>query len=152
MPRKNLEERRAYGRDYRKKNHAKKLAIDAAYREGHRLELRAYTKGWRERNPERKKLSARRNELRQKGLTGGPWGDPILQWEAIFDGQRRLCAVCGEPDPKSKGGVWHTDHDHATGVFRGIVCFPCNVMLGTARDTPSYLEEGAKYLRSRGKL
>jgi len=38
------------------------------------------------------------------------------------------------------------EHDHKTGEFRGWVCFPCNAMLGLAKDNPDTLLLGAEYL------
>jgi Recombination endonuclease VII len=42
--------------------------------------------------------------------------------------QGGVCAVCEKPDPE------HFDHDHETGVVRGMLCFNCNQALGNARD------------------
>jgi Recombination endonuclease VII len=42
--------------------------------------------------------------------------------------QGGVCAVCEKPDPE------HVDHDHETGVVRGMLCFNCNQALGNARD------------------
>lgn len=39
------------------------------------------------------------------------------------------------------------DHDHATGLMRGLLCHHCNMMLGHALDNPARLELGAAYLR-----
>jgi hypothetical protein len=38
------------------------------------------------------------------------------------------CEVCNSVDPRHKRG-WNADHDHATGLFRGIVCHPCNIAI-----------------------
>jgi len=39
-----------------------------------------------------------------------------------------VCEVCRSPDAHHKRG-WNADHDHATGLFRGIVCHPCNIAI-----------------------
>lgn len=39
------------------------------------------------------------------------------------------------------------DHCHDSGKVRGVLCNPCNVILGHARDRPDLLESAAKYLR-----
>lgn len=39
-----------------------------------------------------------------------------------------FCEVCGANDPRHKRG-WNADHCHATGLFRGIVCHPCNIAI-----------------------
>lgn len=54
--------------------------------------------------------------------------------------QQGLCAGCGKPDPE------HVDHDHETGVFRGMLCFNCNQALGNARDDIEVLQRLRNYL------
>lgn len=61
--------------------------------------------------------------------------------------QGGLCAICLGADPRSKHGFWHVDHDHATGVIRGLLCGPCNTGLGMFLDTPESIESAAVYLR-----
>jgi hypothetical protein len=71
------------------------------------------------------------------------------EWVAI---QGDRCAICGGTDPQivTSTGLPRRlaiDHDHVTGVERGLLCSNCNVMLGTAQDDPERLEAGAAYLR-----
>jgi hypothetical protein len=68
------------------------------------------------------------------------------EWLALHAAQNHECAICGSNEPNSKGGWWDTDHCHATGVVRGILCHPCNVLLGHARDDKVILEKAIKYL------
>lgn len=51
------------------------------------------------------------------------------EWAIKFAEQNEACAACGSKEPGTIKG-WHTDHDHRTGVFRGILCQPCNIALG----------------------
>jgi len=44
------------------------------------------------------------------------------------------------------------DHDHATGAIRGLVCGPCNIMLGHAGDDPNRLLAGALYLERHASV
>jgi hypothetical protein len=55
----------------------------------------------------------------------------VDDWERIFDSQGRRCAICHRTDPVR---MWHTDHDHTTGFVRGILCQPCNHLLGRLGD------------------
>lgn len=67
------------------------------------------------------------------------------QWLSLFESQGYVCAICGSDSSGSKTH-WHTDHCHETGKVRGILCHPCNTMLGRAKDRPEILEAGASYL------
>jgi hypothetical protein len=68
------------------------------------------------------------------------------QWLDLFDGQGRCCAICRCTVPGTRRR-WHTDHDHATKVVRGILCHHCNNMLGRARDNIETLASGIRYLQ-----
>jgi hypothetical protein len=50
------------------------------------------------------------------------------------------CVICGDT------GALVVDHDHKTGVVRGMLCNHCNRGLGHFRDDPELLEFAAQYL------
>lgn len=68
------------------------------------------------------------------------------QWAAALEAQDDACAICGSPDWPGKDQRPHTDHDHATGAFRGILCGNCNNGLGMFADDPARLRLAAEYL------
>lgn len=72
------------------------------------------------------------------------YGLTLAEWEAMFDEQGRVCRICRSDETTGKG--WHTDHDHQTGVVRGILCYDCNIMLGHAKDSITRLEGAVAYL------
>ncbi len=43
-------------------------------------------------------------------------------------------------------GRLHVDHDHATGVIRGLLCFRCNNALGDFREEYELFRRAAEYL------
>ena len=49
------------------------------------------------------------------------------EWEVIFTYQQGVCFCCGRP---SVGKRLATDHSHDTGLLRGLLCAPCNALLG----------------------
>ena len=54
--------------------------------------------------------------------------DDFLDMLADQDGK---CAICKAPDAKRKGDKHlHVDHNHQTGMVRGLLCNPCNRGLG----------------------
>jgi hypothetical protein len=82
-------------------------------------------------------------------------GLTTLQIEAMRRDQRGACAVCGAPLPL----VPLVDHDHRLARLHGhrtdrgcarcvraLLCNPCNLMIGNARELPRVLRAGAAYL------
>jgi len=48
------------------------------------------------------------------------------EWMTIYRFQNGLCPGCGEPLPDT---CTLTDHDHKTGLVRGLLCFRCNKLI-----------------------
>lgn len=48
----------------------------------------------------------------------------------------------------SSSGLLVVDHDHNTGVVRGLLCHNCNRALGLLQDNPETLEVAIAYLKS----
>lgn len=53
----------------------------------------------------------------------------IEQWQAIFTFQGGVCYVCQQPEPV-KGRRLSVDHEHDTGLIRGLLCSRCNPIIG----------------------
>lgn len=68
----------------------------------------------------------------------------IEEYEQKFEEQGRCCAICKTTSPGKRG--WHTDHDHKTGRFRGILCMRCNLGIGYLMDNCAILAESIRYL------
>lgn len=73
------------------------------------------------------------------------YGITLEERDALFVKQGSVCGICKTPEPTTSRG-WHTDHDHATGVVRGVLCHHCNTLLGVARDNPQTLSNAIEYL------
>lgn len=85
-------------------------------------------------------------QTRQKHLER-KYGLAPGQWDLIFAKQNKRCRICNSYDPKG-AGRWHTDHCHLSNRVRGILCHPCNVMLGNASDDVNILRSAITYLTS----
>jgi hypothetical protein len=68
------------------------------------------------------------------------------QWAVLFEKQGECCSICKTKSPNKN--QWCTDHDHATGQVRGILCHHCNRALGLLGDSSSNLLSALEYLRN----
>jgi hypothetical protein len=63
--------------------------------------------------------------------------------------QEKFCELCGcEFSDKKRPSI---DHDHTTGIIRGLLCQPCNAMLGRLCDDPRVFRKVADYLEGHRK-
>lgn len=72
------------------------------------------------------------------------YGITIAERDALLAEQGGVCAICKSPDPKCRNG-WHLDHNHGTGVVRGVLCQTCNTGLG-AIERPGFVDAAQVYL------
>ena len=70
----------------------------------------------------------RKNNLKAKyNLT-------IDEYDITFEQQKGVCAICGNKENvKNRWGIKRlsVDHNHLTNKVRGLLCFNCNVALGS---------------------
>jgi hypothetical protein len=115
--------------------------------EGYLATTREAQRTWRESaSPELRKARGRKGLLKSKGVTE--------EWYANqLEAQGGVCAICKRPEAKlSSGGgtkMLAVDHDHTTGLARGLLCQPCNIGLGALQDRPDLLRAAASYLIDR---
>ena len=64
--------------------------------------------------------------------------------DKLLASQGGVCAICGTDTPKGKG--WCVDHCHARGGIRGILCAPCNLVIGHAYECVETLTRAAEYI------
>lgn len=79
------------------------------------------------------------------------YGITRAQYEVMLAEQGGVCAICGELPSTGMGKAFHVDHDHATGIVRGLLCGECNTGLGKFKDDPRMVETAAAYLHKHGK-
>lgn len=86
---------------------------------------------------------ANRERVRAQDRVGYRRRTYDLAPETIEDMRRiqgGVCAICEEGPPE-----W-VDHDHRTGLVRGLLCKPCNWALGHLRDDPGILRRALLYI------
>lgn len=168
-----VEDRRRYGREYMRRRRE-----DPAYREAARLyaaerrkipqvkarhkeeERRRTASGkkkeqerrWRAANPV--KVAAKNARRRAHYATKGRdwtlryhYGITLADEQALIIRQGGGCAICHSKFKRAK--FRHVDHDHTTGVVRGVLCHLCNKGLGLYHDDPTLLRAAAAYLEAR---
>ena len=67
-------------------------------------------------------------EVSRKRHLIGTYGISLVQQRLMFHEQCEACAICGAKESGARG--WTIDHDHNTGLVRGVLCNACNVALG----------------------
>lgn len=63
--------------------------------------------------------------------------------------QQRKCAICKRAvhlTSKDRSKVANVDHDHKTGLIRGLLCDKCNHGLGNFQDRPEFMRAAIRYL------
>lgn len=112
--------RALYMRDWRKRNPNKPLEYARRYAQG----------------PHREKyLQAKRHRhMRERGCSPE-------QYVENYNKQAGCCLICNRQMRRLR-----IDHDHKTGMFRGLLCDTCNCGLGMFRDSSELLRKAAEYI------
>lgn len=121
---------------------AKARVIEQRYRDRHR------------NNPDHKERLRKKSQIHRQANPGYHrptrlqklYGITIEERDTMLALQGGCCAVCGTDNPQRKNADWAVDHCHSTGKVRGILCHPCNLMLGHARDNSHTLAQAIHYL------
>lgn len=50
-----------------------------------------------------------------------------VDWAEMYYHQEGRCPICHQPPPETE---FVTDHDHNTGIVRGLLCHRCNTIVG----------------------
>lgn len=93
-----------------------------------------------DKNDPRRKISIRKYQA--KKLYGLNWDQYVYMWEQ----QNHKCKICNTEIPLI-GKVTCIDHDHQTGIVRGLLCMKCNNKLGVVEDT-NFVYKAIAYLRN----
>lgn len=66
------------------------------------------------------------------------------QYDALVATQHGRCAICQQP-PRGKMARLSVDHNHVTGIVRGLLCITCNRVLGYFENT-EWRQQASQYL------
>ena len=71
------------------------------------------------------------------------------EFQALLEAQEHHCAICGSVNRAQDGGKLrqlNVDHDHTTGLIRGLLCHHCNLGIGHLNDDSELLRKAIAYL------
>ena len=95
---------------------------------------------WRQDNLERSNRNIKNSHLKKR------YGINLDEFETMIKLQDFQCAICAAQIKEPAGNTANVDHCHTTGAVRGILCKPCNTMLGCAKDSTHILRQAVEYL------
>lgn len=71
----------------------------------------------------------------------------VEEYDSILAAQGGVCAICERP-PKNLSRRLCVDHDHSTGLVRGLLCSFCNRGIAIFRDDCKKLENAANFIKN----
>ena len=74
------------------------------------------------------------------------FGIPVEKYDELFIKQNGCCAICGTDKMPGHMKNLAIDHEHETGIVRGLLCISCNAGLGNFKDSPELLAMASVYL------
>ncbi len=128
---------------------------DKNYKDGRKQRCRecanASTKAWYKKN---KKRVAKNTRSYRKGnkdyyarvrnsMLKRKFGISREQYNEMLKRQKGVCAICKS---KPNGKDLSVDHNHETGMVRGLLCNECNLALGKFKDNEKLVGSALKYL------
>jgi hypothetical protein len=128
---------KAYNAEYYAKNSARVLA---------QIKARRARMGdaIRERN---RKYKAANKQQGYESHARYRYGVTREQLKAMNEACGGLCEICRQPNENTQQKRLVVDHDHLTGVVRGLLCTACNTGLGVFKDNELLLAKAIMYLR-----
>lgn len=137
---------------YRESHREQENAYRKEYKRRNREKYKQYNRDWEDRNPEWRKnyereYRKRHPNIRRKSMYKMRYGITLDEYETMLQRQNGVCAIC------KNGSLCYltVDHDHATGMVRGLLCKSCNTMLGLAGDSVLILKSAEAYLGEADK-
>lgn len=105
------------------------------------------TNRWVAKNRERRNRRVVQRRWRYqdqiKNLDGSQF--TLVNYDIFLKKQAGRCAICKINKTQEKKPL-AADHDHQTGIVRGLLCIKCNNLLGLSRDSTEVLRAAISYL------
>lgn len=133
--------------DYHKdpRNHSKTVSICKVCR-------RTYNKSWRIKNPNKvRQMTQRGRDKRRLASYKAKYGITLEQLNQMMVDQNYRCRLCKRQFDETGSYRPVVDHDHKTGIVRGLLHNNCNSGLGYFEDDPNLLESAWAYISAYRK-
>ncbi|MDG6999848.1 MAG: endonuclease VII domain-containing protein, partial [Nitrososphaerota archaeon] len=127
-----------YMRLWRARDPEKYAAYMKQYNEKNRDHINVTRKMRRERRSDEARKKRRSYDLKTR------YGITLEDEHRMAVSQGNLCAICRKPNLKDEN--WHIDHSHTTGQVRGLLCSPCNLLIGLCNESTIVLQSAIEYL------
>lgn len=145
---KNKKRAARYARCWYLKNQERQKARSRKRHAANKKEANERSREWRKANPERSKFILNRwyRKNMKKATSYGlvrRYGLTLKRFADLRKLQKDCCAICKREFKKTP----HVDHDHKTGVVRGLLCRTCNSGIGMLQGSSAILQSAIDYLR-----
>lgn len=156
MTEKQKARRRAYYRRWCKENREKLREHSRKWAAAHPASVREKFRRWYDANKDalaQRRRATRKKEQRTKEAVSlykrkRAYGITKEQFAKLLELQGGRCPVCIVALRRGTKNGLHVDHDHSTGVVRGLLCGRCNIALGYLKDDPRRARAAAEYLEN----
>jgi len=75
------------------------------------------------------------------------YGITLADYNALYEAQNGRCKICNTHESELKTRLY-VDHCHSTTKVRGLLCQPCNTLIGFSYDNTKVLQNAIAYLNS----
>lgn len=72
----------------------------------------------------------------------------LVDFDRAYQVQSGRCLICQVHQSEMKRSL-SVDHDHETGIFRGLLCHGCNGALGLLKESAEVVERLLNYVRGK---
>lgn len=105
-------------------------------------------KAWAELHPMKRKNISRNSWWKRMGILNADGSIfTVVDYDQAYQIQQGRCKGCDKHQSELNQSL-HADHNHETGMFRFLLCGPCNRTLGLVYDKPKLLRRLADLLES----
>ena len=100
------------------------------------------------KDPKQKELW---KEYGRKSSLKHRYGITLQNYDAMVEEQAGVCAICktNTNGGRGLGSRLAVDHDHITGLVRGLLCSMCNQGIGMFKDDVELLHKAIAYLEKK---